>query len=120
MWARIHNILIGIWLMASPGIFPESYGLGVNTSNRVVGPIVLACAIIGLHESLRGLRWINLAIGIWLLLAPWVLGYGTLPTVNNMITGALLIFASPTRGRVYQTFGGGWASLWPHTAAPGT
>ena len=120
MWARLHNVLIGLWLMASPGIFPDSYGAGVSTNNRVVGPIVLACAVVGLHESLRGLRWVNLAVGVWLLLAPWVLGYGmALPVANNMITGVLLICASLIRGRTYLTFGGGWSALWSGPTAPG-
>ncbi len=119
MWARLHNILLGLWLIASPGIFPESYGAGVSTNNRVLGPIVLACAVVGLHEALRGVRWVNLAIGVWLLLAPWVLGYGAaLPIVNNMITGALLIGASLVRGRTFQTFGGGWSALWSGGGAP--
>lgn len=120
MWARLHNILIGLWLISSPGIFPESYGAGVSTNNRILGPVVLACAIIGLHEALRGLRRVNLVIGVWLLIAPWALRYGaTLPIVNNMLTGLLLIGASLVRGRTCLSCGGGWAALRSGTGTPG-
>jgi hypothetical protein len=120
MWARLHNILIGIWLMASPGIFPDSYGPHVYVNNRVLGPIVIALALTALHEALRGLRWVNLVIGCWLLLAPWVLGYNELPTVNGMITGVLLIGASLVRGRSCMTFDGGWSALWSRPAPSGS
>jgi hypothetical protein len=38
--------------------------------------------------------------------------YETLPTVNGMITGALLTGDSLVRGRTWQKFDGGWSVLW--------
>ena len=67
MWPRLHNVLIGLWLMASPAIF--HYGHSASVNNRVLGPVVLACGLIGLHEVARGLRWVNLVIGGWLLVS---------------------------------------------------
>ncbi len=119
MWARSHNILIGLWLMSSPWIFPEAYGAHVSINNHIVGPIVLSCAIIALHEALRSLRWVNAVIGAWLLIAPWVLGYGTLATVNSSISGFLLLIAATARGRTFMTFDGGWRALWPRASLTG-
>jgi hypothetical protein len=111
MWARLFNVVIGIWLMASPGIFPEAYTESASLNNHILGPVVIACSIIALHEVARGLRWVNLVIGVWLLIAPWVLGYTQLPAVNGMITGALLGGAALVPGRSWQQHDGGWAAL---------
>jgi hypothetical protein len=111
MWARLHNVVLGVWLMSSPGIFPKDYDVAVSTNNHICGPVVLACALVGLHEVARGLRWVNLLIGVWLLIAPWVLDYHTLPTVNGMITGVLIIAAAGVRGHAWMKTGGGWAEV---------
>ena len=111
MSARLHNVVLGIWLMTSPAIFPNSYSQTVSLNNHILGPVVLACALIGLHEAARGLRWVNLVIGVWLLIAPWVLGYHVMPTVNGMITGVLIIGAALVRGRSCLCMGDGWKGL---------
>ncbi len=116
MWPRLHNVIVGLWLISSPAAL--SYGPGPSVNNEVVGPIVLACALIGLHEVTRPLRWINALIGVWLLIAPWVLYYEVTPTVNGMITGALLLCAALVPGRRWMQTGGGWRSLWSASAQP--
>ena len=113
MWPRLHNVLIGLWLMASPAIF--HYGHSASVNNRVLGPVVLACALIGLHEVARGLRWVNLVIGGWLLVAPWLLADTWTATLNQSCTGILLIVASLLPGRTWMEFGGGWSALWRDT-----
>jgi hypothetical protein len=107
MWPRLHNMIIGLWLMSSPDVF--GYGPGPSINNEIMGPIVLACALIGLHEVARPLRWVN---WIWLLIAPWILYNGITPTVNGTITGVLLICAAVVPGRSWMQFDGGWRSLW--------
>lgn len=42
MWARLHNVVLGIWLMTSPAIFPNSYSQTVSLNNHILGPVVLA------------------------------------------------------------------------------
>ncbi len=110
MWPRLHNVVVGLWIMSSPLAF--HYGANPSINNEVVGPIVLACALIALHEVTRPVRWVNAFLGVWLLIAPWVLHYGVTPTVNGMCTGALLLCASLVPGRCWMQFDGGWSSLW--------
>ena len=103
MWPRLHNVVIGLWLISSPAVF--HYGPQASVNNEFVAPIVLACALIGLHEVARGLRWVNLVIGVWLLIAPWILGYSVTPMVNGMCTGALLVCGSLVPGRRWMAHG---------------
>ena len=110
MWAQCISAALGIWLMASPGIFGFS---GTATDNdHIIGPVITTFAIIALWECTRVVRTYNIPLGGWLLLAPWVLGYDdTTAIVNNMAVGALVVALSLVRGKVQQRFGGGWSAI---------
>lgn len=115
MAVRGVNVALGIWLMAAPTVLGFS---GVaRTNDRIVGPVVAACAIIALHEVGRPLRRVNQLLGLWLLLAPWVLGYGFVPLLNSTVVGLLLMSCSLVRGASRQQLGGGWSSLWKSIVA---
>ena len=73
-------------------------------------------AAVALWEATRSLRWVNLALGLWLLAAPWALDSGWTALANSTVVGVLLMSLSLVRGRLRHRFGGGWASLWRSTA----
>ena len=84
------------------------YGGAAQTNDHIAGPLIASCAIIAWWQVTRGLRWINVLLGLWLLAAPWVLGYGaSLAGMNSMITGALLAGLSFIKGKSEKPFGGG-------------
>jgi hypothetical protein len=82
-----------------------------RTSDRIVGPLVAALAFVALWEVTRPLRWLNLILGAWLLLAPWLLGYDLTPKLNRLVVGAILLALAPVGGKRKQRYGGGWQSL---------
>lgn len=120
MWARLLNTALGIWLMAAPTVLGYT-GKAAEVSDRIAGPLALTCAFVAIWEATRALRRVNLAIGVWLLVAPFVLGYTTTPLVNSLLVGAALAALSFVRGPQKHRFGGGWAMLWnkerPQTAS---
>jgi hypothetical protein len=71
------NVLAGIWLIISPFILAYS-GLRVAMwDTLLVGIVILVFAWVraaspALHV---GLSWLNLLLGIWLIVSPFVLGY---------------------------------------------
>jgi hypothetical protein len=110
MWARIINTLLGLWLMASPGML--GFQKTVADNDHIVGPIIVSAAVIAIWEATRGLRKLNILSGAWLLLAPWVLGYEeTIPIINDMAVGVLVIVFALVEGKIEQQFGGGWRAL---------
>lgn len=111
MWAQIINALLGLWLMASPSILGTE---GTTADNdHIIGPIITSFAIISWWEATRVVRLYNLPLGAWLILAPWVLGHdGTLAIANDMVIGALVIAFSLVKGKVTETYGGGWSAIW--------
>ena len=107
--------------MAAPTVLGYT-GTAAETNDRIVGPLALTCAFVAIWEATRPLRRGNLAIGLWLLAAPFVLGYdATAPLVNSLLVGAALAALSFVRGPRKHQFGGGWRSLWgderPQTAS---
>jgi len=111
MWTLIVSALTGLWLMASPSIL--DYGDPARTNDWIAGPLAASLSVIAVSSVLRGLRWVILPLGIWQILAPWLLGFDTTPTINATVTGLILIAAALLTRHATTRYGGGWASLLP-------
>lgn len=111
MWAQMINVGLGLWLMAAPALI--GYGDPARTNDRIVGPLVASFAVISIWEVTRPIRWVNVALGMLLLIVPWALGYGdVIETLHSFAVGALIAALAAIRGRITQSFDGGWSSLW--------
>ena len=92
--ASLVNVLAGIYLFLSPWIFPAN----LNTAgawNAVVAGFVVAILAFD-HMSLIDqfwLSWINAAVGVWIIISPWVFGYSADigMTWSCVITGLVVI-----------------------------
>lgn len=100
------NLLLAIWLIASPFVLAYSLNHSALWDTIVVGILVLCFAAArGLNPVPRlGLSWLNAMLGIWLIISPFVLGYWMLSPAlwNNIACGILL----------------GLISLWSGAATP--
>lgn len=111
MWSQIINAIIGIWLMAAPGIL--AYDKAGANSCHIVGPVIATFAIIAFWEATNGVRKFNYPLGAWLVIAPWILGYSSTATiVNDMACGILVILFASFGMKMENTYGGGWKVLW--------
>ena len=111
MWAQVINVIIGIWIMASPDIlnFPDPTAVD---NNHIVGPLIVTFAFTAIWEATRTVGKWNIPLGVWLIIAPWVLSFeDTTAIVSEMVAGALVTALAMVRGKVTQRFGGGWSSL---------
>ena len=97
--------------MASPAILGFE-GIAADNSH-IVGPVIASFAVISWWESTRVVRLYNVPPAAWLLLAPWVLGYeSTNAIVNDMLVGAVVLGLSFVKGKITETYGGGWSAIW--------
>ena len=110
MWAQVINTILGLWLMAAPGVL--GYGRPASTSDYIVGPLVATFACIAIWEATRPVRWINLPLAIWIVASPWLLGHPQSGQINNVLCGMAIAAFSCLGGTVQQRFGGGWSMLW--------
>lgn len=116
MWPRIPNTLLGIWLMAAPAILGLPADHPAATNDRIIGPLVVTFAVVAMSEALFSLRRANYALGAWLLIAPWVLGYLGGPIsaiINSLVVGVLIVVFARIPGKRSHYFAGGWSSLLP-------
>jgi hypothetical protein len=109
MWPRILSALLGIWLMVAPSLL--HYDGHASISDRIVGPLIAATAIIAIWKVTRPLRWLGILFGLWLLFAPALFHFPSHALVDSAIVGAVLVILAFLGGRVNQNFGGGWREV---------
>jgi hypothetical protein len=82
------NILLGIWIIASP--FVLGFHSKAMWNNVVVGVGVGVLALIrwGMHQP--GWSWLNLILGIWLVISPFVFFLSGAAMWNNVILGIIV------------------------------
>ena len=111
MLAKILSAITGIWLMAAP------YALGIDkiaaNNDHIIGPLVASFAIISFSPCTSVVLKFNLPLGVWLLVAPWILNYEDITAIiNDMLTGFFVIIFSLIKVKIKKRFGGGWKAVW--------
>jgi hypothetical protein len=110
MWAAIVNIMLGLWLMISPSLFPLEKAAADN--HYITGPLVITFAIIAMWELNRPARYLTLLAGAWLVLSPFILGYeDAAATRITLSAGVLIGGCSLVKECIRGSYGGGWRSL---------
>ncbi|HUD44658.1 MAG TPA: SPW repeat protein [Patescibacteria group bacterium] len=94
--ANIITLVAAIWLILAPSIL--GYSLNAAKMNDIwLGIIVGILSIVRLISPLRNIwvSWINVVGGVWLIIAPFVLGYsGRASMWNDIILGLIVaVFA---------------------------
>ena len=113
-WALLVSALIGACFMFTR-IFLGTTGNMAN-SDHLVGALVVTFSIIAFAEVARPLRFINIAFGLWIIAAPWLLkgNASAFADWSEVATGVLLIAFSFSRGRIVNSYAG-WDRVvyWP-------
>src|SRR5882724_3497698 len=84
----VANLVLGAFLFFSPWMF--GFDAGKVSENAFVSGIVIAVlAIAALAAFAVWEEWLNLIVGLWVLISPWVLGFqGTTAMTVHVIVGA--------------------------------
>jgi SPW repeat len=70
----VGNLILGAFLFLSPWIF--KYPMGAEFWNAVAaGVIIAALSIATLAAFTVWEEWLNLIVGLWLIVSPWVLKF---------------------------------------------
>jgi hypothetical protein len=113
-WQDRINLVLAIWLFISPWVL--SFGAAVGpvpgapaatpTATAMIGNAswnAWVCGVVIAVIALSGLRlvtpwqaWLTLVLGIWLFIAPWVLGFASAANAawDHWIIGVLVFLAS--------------------------
>src|SRR5215467_4682065 len=86
----VGNLILGVALLASPWIF--SFPKGVASQNAVIsGIIIAAISIAALAAFTVWEEWLNLIVGVWALVSPWVLGFAGTTAMHVHIVIGLIV-----------------------------
>jgi membrane-bound ClpP family serine protease len=92
-WEAWCSWLLGIWLCISPGLL-QFGNEGTATFAAVITGVVLICIEIVTVSTFRWWEeWINVVIGVWLIVAPWILGFdlNRTATANFVVVGSVVV-----------------------------
>ena len=105
-WCDVANLILGAFLFFSPWIFGFDAGK-VSQNAYIAGIVIAVLAIAALAAFAVWEEWLNLIVGLWVLVSPWVLGfYGTTrPMAVHVVVGiAVAVLAA--------------IELWMHSQIP--
>lgn len=102
-------VIGGLWLMYAPAAL--GYDGVPATSDRVAGPVMAAVAFLAAFEITRGLRWLNVPVGLWLGVAPWLLDFPVTARVSSVAIGVMALTLSWPEPADQTRYGGGWRAL---------
>lgn len=87
--------IIGIWLFLTPWLFSEVSlyaGTGVAMNFWIVGGAIAILSFLALQRLQAWEEGINIALGVWMFLSPWILGFSSSRVLlwNALISGVLV------------------------------
>ncbi|MDI3339168.1 MAG: SPW repeat protein [Sphaerobacter sp.] len=93
------NIALGIWLLGSTYWLDMSLFKSARVNNGLVATLVIGFAITQLAlPRVRAFAWVGVALGVWLAVSPFVLGFTQLTagTISNVVVGILVALIAAT------------------------
>jgi hypothetical protein len=97
VWARWLNVILGAWLIISPWVVgPGDPAATWNT--LIVGVVILLVALFAFRSADSTPSWLNVVLAVWLIIAPWVLGFSSAvgATANSVVLGVIVGLLSLT------------------------
>lgn len=83
------NILLGIWVVISPFVL-AIHSPKALWSNVATGAMIAILAVLRSSMHRAGWSWLNLILGIWLVISPFVLLVSGAAMWNNVIFGIII------------------------------
>ncbi len=102
-WQDWGNVVLGLWVFISPWVLQQATATGAEAAGAatsgaiwnlyIVGIAVAALAVAALVAFQAWEEWTNVALGAWLLISPWALGFSSSALLmwNAVIVGALIV-----------------------------
>lgn len=96
-WQYGLTIVFGLLLLAMPFLLHFASQIPVRSWDfYIIGTVTVASAAAGLHLRSRVAAWLTPALGLWMFVSPWILGFGDNVEARNSawVLGALVFLMS--------------------------
>lgn len=91
-WRDIANLILGGWLFVSPWVLTDGPVPVAVWNAQVMGVIVALFAVLALVNFHEWEEWLGVLFGIWLIAAPWALGFAVIGAqVWNQIAVGMVV-----------------------------
>ena len=92
-WQDPVNALVGVWLILSPWALGFQSNLIAMGNAVIVGLLLIATALGAIFVPRAWEEWTETALGAWLVVSPWVLGFSALktPMVSAVVSGVVVM-----------------------------
>lgn len=87
------NLILGIWLIISPSLVGYSASHPPAGNSVILGILLIASSWWILVTDTIEVGWFQILCGIWLIIAPFILGYHALTSAmsNDVIVGIIAL-----------------------------
>jgi len=92
MWARVIEIMLGFWLLASPFIFRFAETEKGNLANDLLcGLAVIVFGFLSFWNRASRAHFSTLLVAVWLMVLGYLAGHPAPPSAQNQIIVGLLL-----------------------------
>jgi hypothetical protein len=91
-WQDPVNALLGAWLVLSPWIIGFTDERVILFNFLAVGALLVAAAIGAIVVPKAWEEWVEVVLGVWLMVSPWALGFdGHMAAMQIALFGGLVV-----------------------------
>ena len=91
-WKDAANVILGLWLAASPWFLSYATESIPAWNAHIVGLVIAVAALAALFAFQKWEEWVNTALAAWLVVSPFLLGFNNLTSATaNQIVVAVLV-----------------------------
>jgi nucleoside-diphosphate-sugar epimerase/uncharacterized membrane protein len=106
-WTLLASAALGASLMFTRLLFETRPPMA--HSDHLIGALIVTVAVMAMAEVGRALRFINVVLGLWLVVAPWMLeGASMIGALAGVVIGVAVIALSLPRGTRSREHYGSW------------
>ena len=101
-WQDAVNAVLGAWLVLSPWAIGYQGQMTATSNAIVIGVALIAAALGAIFVPRAWEEWTEGALGLWLIVSPWALGFATLrgamltAVVSGIVIAALALWTLST------------------------
>ena len=91
-WQDWASFALGLWLAVSPWALGHAHAEAATANAAFLGLAIALGSHFEVSFDERSVEWFNMAAGLWLVLAPFLLGFSALAlaTLNSIVVGTLV------------------------------
>ena len=113
-WQDPVNLVLGLWLVVSPWVLAYTAEAQATGNAVAAGILIAGLALLAVYKVMAWEEWFSVALGLWLVASPWILGFSGVAAamwsavIVGLVVAVLALWALGTDREI-----GGW---WSHPA----